>query len=249
LSASETIESGELTIFCTRSGLALADKILEAVNSGAIKKWCYSVRCPPEKPRILYRIAKSLPGDTVILTSGCAKYRYNKLNLGNINGIPRVLDAGQCNDSYSWAFVALKLKEVLNLDDINKLPIVFNIAWYEQKAVFVHLALLTWNKNTHIGRHSDFHTKCTEVDRRSSVYSTIPLWKRIENLRTEIDFLKSDLRESTLQKLVCGQKDFNVKFIKLISQPFPIVNLYQLNYIGQSEKTIENILLRIQLPY
>jgi hydroxylamine reductase len=106
-----------------------------------------------QKSREYYtEFAKNLPKDTVILTSGCAKYRYNKLNLGDINGIPRVLDAGQCNDSYSWAFVALKLKEVLGLDDINKLPIVFNIGWYEQKAIIVHLALLYLGiKNTHIG--------------------------------------------------------------------------------------------------
>ena len=96
--------------------------------------------------------AKGLPKDTVILTSGCAKYRYNKLNLGDINGIPRVLDAGQCNDSYTWAVVALKLKEVFELNDINGLPIVFNIAWYEQKAVIVLLALLSLGvKNIHIG--------------------------------------------------------------------------------------------------
>ena len=106
-----------------------------------------------QKSREYYtKFAQNLPKDTVILTSGCAKYRYNKLNLGDINGIPRVLDAGQCNDSYSWAVVALKLKEVLHLDDINELPIVFNIAWYEQKAIIVHLALLYLGiKNMHVG--------------------------------------------------------------------------------------------------
>jgi len=149
------IESGELTIgFAHDQVLALADKILEAVNSGAIKKMVVMSGCDArQKSREYYtEFALSLPKDTVILTSGCAKYRYNKLNLGDINGIPRVLDAGQCNDSFSWAFVALKLKEVLNLDDINKLPIVFNIAWYEQKAIIVHLALLYLGiKNTHIG--------------------------------------------------------------------------------------------------
>jgi hydroxylamine reductase len=149
------IESGEITIgFAHNQVLALADKILEAVNSGAIKKMVVMSGCDArQKSREYYtEFAKSLPKDTVILTSGCAKYRYNKLNLGDINGIPRILDAGQCNDSYSWAFVALKLKEVLNLDDINKLPIVFNIAWYEQKAIIVHLALLYLGiKNTHIG--------------------------------------------------------------------------------------------------
>ncbi len=149
------IENGELTIgFAHDQVLALADKVLEAVNSGAIKKLVVMSGCDArQKSREYYtEFAKKLPEDTVILTSGCAKYRYNKLNLGDINGIPRVLDAGQCNDSYSWAFVALKLKEVLNLDDINKLPIVFNIAWYEQKAIIVHLALLYLGiKNTHIG--------------------------------------------------------------------------------------------------
>ena len=149
------IEKGELTIgFAHDQVLALAPQILEAVNSGAIKKMVVMSGCDArQKTREYYtEFARQLPKDTVILTSGCAKYRYNKLNLGDINGIPRVLDAGQCNDSYSWAFVALKLKEVLNLDDINKLPIVFNIAWYEQKAIIVHMALLYLGiKNTHIG--------------------------------------------------------------------------------------------------
>lgn len=149
------IEEGELTIgFAHNQVLALADKILDAVNSGAIKKMVVMSGCDArQKSREYYtEFAKQLPKDTVILTSGCAKYKYNKLNLGDIGGIPRVLDAGQCNDSYSWAFVALKLKEVLGLDDINKLPIVFNIAWYEQKAIIVHLALLYLGiKNTHIG--------------------------------------------------------------------------------------------------
>jgi len=149
------IENGELVIgFAHNQVLALADKILEAVNSGAIKKMIVMSGCDGRmKSREYYtEFASKLPKDTVILTSGCAKYRYNKLNMGNINGIPRVLDAGQCNDSYSWAFVALKLKEVLGLDDINKLPLAFNIAWYEQKAVIVHLALLYLGfKNTRIG--------------------------------------------------------------------------------------------------
>ena len=149
------IEKGEITVgFAHNQVLALADKILAAVNSGAIKRLVVMSGCDArQKSREYYtEFASKLPKDTVILTSGCAKYRYNKLNLGNINGIPRVLDAGQCNDSYSWAFVALKLKEVLNLDDINKLPIVFNIAWYEQKAIIVHMALLYLGvKNTHIG--------------------------------------------------------------------------------------------------
>ncbi|MGQ9619696.1 MAG: hydroxylamine reductase [Bacteroidales bacterium] len=149
------IEKGEIIIgFAHNQVLALADKILEAINSGAVKKMVVMSGCDGrQKSREYYtEFARLLPDDTVILTSGCAKYRYNKLNLGDINGIPRVLDAGQCNDSYSWAFVALKLKEVFGLDDINKLPLIFNIAWYEQKAVIVHLALLYIGfKNTRIG--------------------------------------------------------------------------------------------------
>jgi hydroxylamine reductase len=149
------LETGELTIgFAHNQVLQLADKILEAVQSGAIKKMVVMSGCDArQKSREYYtEFAKNLPKDTLILTSGCAKYRYNKLNLGDINGIPRVLDAGQCNDSYSWAVVAMKLKEVLKLKDINELPIVFNIAWYEQKAIIVHLALLYLGiKNTHIG--------------------------------------------------------------------------------------------------
>ncbi len=153
--APTAIENGEITIgFAHNQVLALADKILEAVNSGAIKRMVVMSGCDArQKSREYYtEFAKNLPKDTVILTSGCAKYRYNKLQLGDINGIPRVLDAGQCNDSYSWALVALTLKDVLKLDDINQLPIVFNIAWYEQKAIIVHLALLYLGiKNTHIG--------------------------------------------------------------------------------------------------
>ncbi|MCU0473240.1 MAG: hydroxylamine reductase [Bacteroidales bacterium] len=149
------IENGEIIIgFAHNQVLSLADKILDAVNSGAIKRLVVMSGCDArQKSREYYtEFAKQLPKDTVILTSGCAKYRYNKLNMGDINGIPRVLDAGQCNDSYSWALVAIKLKEILNLDDINKLPLVFNIAWYEQKAIIVHLALLYLGiKNTHIG--------------------------------------------------------------------------------------------------
>jgi len=149
------IETGNITVgFAHNQVLALADKILDAINSGAIKKMVVMSGCDArQKSREYYtEFAKNLPKDTVILTSGCAKYRYNKLQLGDINGIPRVLDAGQCNDSYSWAYVALKLKEILKLDDINKLPIVFNIAWYEQKAIIVHMALLYLGvKNTHIG--------------------------------------------------------------------------------------------------
>lgn len=149
------IETGELTIgFAHNQVLALAGTILENIQSGNIKKMVVMSGCDArQKSRQYYTdFAEALPSDTLILTSGCAKYRYNKLPLGDINGIPRVLDAGQCNDSYSWAIVALKLKEVLGLEDINDLPLVFNIAWYEQKAIIVHLALLYLGvKDTHIG--------------------------------------------------------------------------------------------------
>ena len=134
--------------------LALADQIVDAVKSGAIKKFVVMAGCDGrEKSRSYYSdFAQALPKDTVILTAGCAKYKYNKLNLGDINGIPRVLDAGQCNDSYSLAVIALKLKEVFGLDDINDLPIIYNISWYEQKAVIVLLALLALGvKNIHLG--------------------------------------------------------------------------------------------------
>ncbi|NCC14619.1 MAG: hydroxylamine reductase, partial [Spirochaetia bacterium] len=133
---------------------ALADKVVDAVKSGAIKKFVVMGGCDGRsKSRDYYtEFAKALPKDTVILTAGCAKYKYIKLNLGDIGGIPRVLDAGQCNDSYSLALIALKLKEVFGLDDINDLPIAYNIAWYEQKAVIVLLALLYLGvKNIHLG--------------------------------------------------------------------------------------------------
>lgn len=139
------IETGKITGgFAHNQVLSLADKIVEAVKSGAVKKFVVMAGCDGRhKSRSYYtEFAKQLPQDTIILTAGCAKYRYNKLNLGNIGGIPRVLDAGQCNDSYSLAVIALKLKEIFNLDDINKLPVIYNIAWYEQKAVIVLLALL-----------------------------------------------------------------------------------------------------------
>lgn len=134
--------------------LALADQIVDAVKSGAIKKFVVMAGCDGRaKSRSYYSdFAQALPKDTVILTAGCAKYKYNKLNLGDINGIPRVLDAGQCNDSYSLAVIALKLKEVFGLDDINDLPTIYNISWYEQKAVIVLLALLSLGvKNIHLG--------------------------------------------------------------------------------------------------
>ncbi len=139
------LESGQITGgFAHAQILALADKIVDAVKSGAVKRFVVMAGCDGrQKGRSYYtEVAQNLPKDTIILTAGCAKYRYNKLDLGDIGGIPRVLDAGQCNDSYSLAVVALKLKEVFGLDDINELPISFDIAWYEQKAVTVLLALL-----------------------------------------------------------------------------------------------------------
>ena len=149
------IEKGEIVGgFAHNQVLSLADKIVEAVQNGDIKKFIVMAGCDGRaKSRNYYtEFAKALPKDTVILTAGCAKYKYNKLNLGDINGIPRVLDAGQCNDSYSLAVIALKLKEVFGLDDINELPIIYNISWYEQKAVIVLLALLSLGvKNIHLG--------------------------------------------------------------------------------------------------
>ena len=149
------IETGTITGgFAHEQVFALADTVVDAVKSGAIKKFVVMAGCDGRaKSREYYtEFAKALPKDTVILTAGCAKYKYNKLDLGDINGIPRVLDAGQCNDSYSLALIALKLKEVFGLDDINELPIVYNISWYEQKAVIVLLALLYLGvKNIHLG--------------------------------------------------------------------------------------------------
>ncbi len=149
------IETGELIGgFAHEQVFALADKVVEAVKSGAIRKFFVMAGCDGRmKDRAYYtEFAEKLPKDTVILTAGCAKYRYNKLPLGDINGIPRVLDAGQCNDSYSLALIALKLKEVFELNDVNELPIAYNIAWYEQKAVIVLLALLSLGvKNIHLG--------------------------------------------------------------------------------------------------
>lgn len=149
------VESGEITVgFAHNQVLSLADKVVENIKSGAIKRFVVMSGCDGRMAQRHYytEFAENLPKDTIILTSGCAKFKYNKLNLGDINGIPRVLDAGQCNDSYSWAVVALKLKEVFGLNDINELPLVFNIAWYEQKAVIVLLALLYLGiKNIHVG--------------------------------------------------------------------------------------------------
>ena len=151
----EEIETGEIVGgFAHAQVLALADQVVEAVKSGAIRKFVVMAGCDGRaRSRDYYtEFAKALPRDTVILTAGCAKYKYNKLDLGDIGGIPRVLDAGQCNDSYSLAVIALKLKEVFGLADINELPIVYNIAWYEQKAVIVLLALLYLGvKNIHLG--------------------------------------------------------------------------------------------------
>lgn len=149
------LEKGEIVAgFAHNQVLALADKVIEAVKSGAIRKFYVMGGCDARMQDRKYytEFAKALPNDTVILTAGCAKFRYNKLNLGDIGGIPRVLDAGQCNDSYSLAVIALKLKEAFGLEDVNQLPIVFNIAWYEQKAVLVLLSLLYLGfKNIHVG--------------------------------------------------------------------------------------------------
>ena len=155
LPSPQEIETGSIVGgFAHNQVFALADKVVEAVKSGAVKKFFVMAGCDGRmKSRSYYtEFAEKLPKDTIILTAGCAKYRYNKLNLGDIGGIPRVLDAGQCNDSYSLAVIALKLKEVFGLDDVNKLPIAYNIAWYEQKAVIVLLALLYLGvKNIHLG--------------------------------------------------------------------------------------------------
>ena len=149
------IEQGQIVGgFAHAQVLALADKVVDAVKSGKIRKFVVMAGCDGRaKSRTYYTdFAKALPEDTVILTAGCAKYRYNKLNLGDIEGIPRVLDAGQCNDSYSLAVIAMKLQEIFGLDNINDLPIIYNIAWYEQKAVIVLLALLSLGiKNIHLG--------------------------------------------------------------------------------------------------
>lgn len=151
----QEIETGSIVGgFAHEQVFALADKVVEAVKSGAVKKFAVMAGCDGRmKSRDYYtEFAKQLPDDTIILTAGCAKYKYNKLDLGDIGGIPRVLDAGQCNDSYSLALIALKLKEVFGLDDVNDLPIIYNIAWYEQKAVIVLLALLHLGvKNIHLG--------------------------------------------------------------------------------------------------
>lgn len=151
----EALDHGAITCgFAHNQVIELADKVVDAVKSGAIKKFFVMAGCDGRMPSRDYytRFAKALPKDTVILTAGCAKFRYNKLQLGNIQGIPRVLDAGQCNDSYSLVVIALKLKEAFGLDDINQLPIGYNIAWYEQKAVIVFLALLSLGvKNIHLG--------------------------------------------------------------------------------------------------
>ncbi len=153
--APQELEKGSIVGgFAHEQVFALADKVVDAVKSGAIRKFVVMAGCDGRQNSRNYytEFAKALPKDVVILTAGCAKYKYNKLELGDINGIPRVLDAGQCNDSYSLALIALKLKEIFGLDDINELPIAFNIAWYEQKAVIVLLALLYLGvKNIHLG--------------------------------------------------------------------------------------------------
>ena len=153
--APDEIENGSIIGGFAHEQLSvLTDTIVEAIKSGAIKKFVVMAGCDGRSASRSYYsdFAKALPSDTVILTGGCAKYKYNKLNLGDINGIPRVLDAGQCNDSYSLVLIALKLKEALNLSDINDLPIIYNISWYEQKAVIVLLSLLYLNiKDIHLG--------------------------------------------------------------------------------------------------
>ena len=155
LPAPEEIEHGNIIGgYAHNQVIALADKIVAAIKDGSIKKFFVMAGCDGRmRSREYYtEFAEKLPKDTVILTAGCAKYRYNKLDLGDIDGIPRVLDAGQCNDSYSLAVIAMKLQEVFSLDDINKLPIAYNIAWYEQKAVIVLLGLLSLGiKNIHLG--------------------------------------------------------------------------------------------------
>ena len=149
------IETGEIVGgFAHAQVFALADKVVDAVKTGAIRKFFVMAGCDGRmKGRSYYtEFAEKLPQDTVILTAGCAKYRYNKLPLGDINGIPRVLDAGQCNDSYSLVVIAMKLAEIFKLNSVNELPIAYNIAWYEQKAVIVLLALLHLGvKNIHLG--------------------------------------------------------------------------------------------------
>ena len=149
------IETGEIVGgFAHAQVVALADKVVDAVKSGAIKKFFVMAGCDGRMSSRKYytEFAEALPKDTIILTAGCAKYRYNKLPLGDIGGIPRVLDAGQCNDSYSLVLIALKLKEIFGLESVNDLPIAYNIAWYEQKAVIVFLALLALGiKNIHVG--------------------------------------------------------------------------------------------------
>jgi len=151
----EEIENGNIVGgFAHEQIFALVDKVVDAVKSGAIKRFVVMAGCDARQPTRAYYtdVAEALPGGTIILTAGCAKYRYNKLALGDVGGIPRVLDAGQCNDSYSLALVALKLKEIFDLDDVNKLPLSFDIAWYEQKAVLVLLALLSLGfKNIRLG--------------------------------------------------------------------------------------------------
>ena len=155
LEAPTEIETGKIVGgFAHAQVTALADKVVDAVKSGAIRKFVVMAGCDGRSNSRNYytEFAEKLPKDSVILTAGCAKYRYNKLELGDINGIPRVLDAGQCNDSYSLVVIALKLKEIFGLDDLNDLPIAYNIAWYEQKAVIVLLALLYLGvKNIHLG--------------------------------------------------------------------------------------------------
>lgn len=190
LPAPTEIETGSIVGgFAHNQVFALADKVVAAVKSGAIKKFVVMAGCDGRhKSRNYYTdFAEALPKDTVILTAGCAKYRYNKLNLGDIGGIPRVLDAGQCNDSYSLALIALKLKEVFGLDDINDLPIVYNIAWYEQKAVTVLLALLYLGvKNIHLGPTLPAFLSPTVVDVLVKNFNIAPITNVEDDIKTLI---------------------------------------------------------------
>ncbi|MDP8210697.1 MAG: hydroxylamine reductase [Candidatus Stygibacter australis] len=190
LPAPTEIETGSIVGgFAHNQVLALADKVVAAVKSGAIKKFVVMAGCDGRhKSRNYYTdFAEALPKDTVILTAGCAKFRYNKLNLGDIGGIPRVLDAGQCNDSYSLALIALKLKEVFGLDDINDLPIVYNIAWYEQKAVTVLLALLYLGvKNIHLGPTLPAFLSPTVVDVLVKNFNIAPITNVEDDIKSMI---------------------------------------------------------------
>ncbi|MDO5714598.1 MAG: hydroxylamine reductase [Tissierellia bacterium] len=214
------IEQGEIVGgFAHNQVLALADKIVEAVNTGAIKKFVVMAGCDGrQKGRSYYtEFAKELPKDSVILTAGCAKYRYNKLDLGDIGGIPRVLDAGQCNDSYSLAVIAMKLQEVFGLEDINDLPIIYNIAWYEQKAVIVLLALLSLGvKNIHLGPTlpAFLSPNVAKVLVENFGIAGIQTVEEDMNLFFESDSQESELGKLTIKDLI----DRNPKYIDVLTE-------------------------------